>query len=156
MMRMVKTLGRKKKTPSHDLLRPPLLFSFHLQATTSRASPAAVIPARVAVLGASGYTGEEVVRLAAGHSGLDLVALTGDSQAGKPYAEVYPHLEAVTRGLAPLTKIDDVDWNSVDAAFCCLPHATTQETLAKLPKNVKIVDLSADFRLRNVETYKEW
>lgn len=127
------------------------------QATTAKASsPAQVTPARVAVLGASGYTGEEVVRLAAGHPGLDLVALTGDSQAGKPYAEVYPHLAAVTRGLAPLTKIADVDWSSVDAAFCCLPHATTQETLAKLPKNVKIVDLSADFRLRNVETYKEW
>lgn len=69
---------------------------------------------------------------------------------------MYPHLAAVTRGLAPLTKIADVDWSSIDAAFCCLPHATTQETLAKLPKNVKIVDLSADFRLRNVETYKEW
>ena len=115
-----------------------------------------ITPARIAVLGASGYTGEEVVRLAAGHPGLDLVALTGDSQAGKPYSEVYPHLAAVTKGLAPLTKIADVDWSQIDAAFCCLPHATTQETLAKLPTNVKIVDLSADFRLRNVETYKEW
>ena len=55
-----------------------------------------------------------------------------------------------------MTKIDDVDWSQIDAAFCCLPHATTQETLARLPVNVKIVDLSADFRLRDVETYKEW
>ena len=67
-----------------------------------------------------------------------------------------PHLAAATAGMAPLTKIADVTWDHVDAAFCCLPHATTQETLARLPRHVKIVDLSADFRLRDVETYKEW
>ena len=69
---------------------------------------------------------------------------------------MYPHLAAVTEGMAPLTKIADVDWSKIDAAFCCLPHATTQETLAGLPRHIKIVDLSADFRLRDVETYKEW
>lgn len=69
---------------------------------------------------------------------------------------MYPHLAAATAGMAPLTKIADVNWDHVDAAFCCLTHATTQETLARLPRHVKIVDLSADFRLRDVETYKEW
>ena len=55
-----------------------------------------------------------------------------------------------------LVKIEDVDYSKVDAIFCCLPHATTQEVISKLPTHLKIVDLSADFRLRNVDTYAEW
>ena len=49
-----------------------------------------------------------------------------------------------------------VNYADVDAIFCCLPHATTQEVIKKLPSHLKIVDLSADFRLRNVATYAEW
>ncbi len=55
-----------------------------------------------------------------------------------------------------LVKIDDVNFSDVDGVFCCLPHATTQEVVAALPSNVKVVDLSADFRLRDVNTYAEW
>ena len=71
------------------------------------------------------------------------------------FSEVYPHLRTAT-DVPTLVKIADVNWDQVDAAFCCLPHATTQETLAQLPKHIKIVDLSADFRLKNVNTYAEW
>lgn len=71
------------------------------------------------------------------------------------FSEVYPHLVTATN-VPKLVKIGDVDWDSIDAAFCCLPHATTQGTLAALPKSLKIVDLSADFRLRDVDTYAEW
>ena len=71
------------------------------------------------------------------------------------FSDVYPHLRTAT-DVPTLVKIADVNWDEVDAAFCCLPHATTQETLAQLPKHIKIVDLSADFRLRNVDTYAEW
>ena len=73
----------------------------------------------------------------------------------QPFSDVYPHLRTAT-DVPTLVKIADVNWDEVDAAFCCLPHATTQETLAQLPKHIKIVDLSADFRLRNVDTYAEW
>ncbi len=55
-----------------------------------------------------------------------------------------------------LIKIADVDFDKVDAVFCCLPHGTTQATLASLPGHVKIVDLSADFRLKDVNVYGEW
>lgn len=68
---------------------------------------------------------------------------------------MYPHLVTAT-DVPTLVKIVDVDWDNVDAAFCCLPHATTQETLAQLPKHIKAVDLSADFRLRDVNQYAEW
>ena len=75
--------------------------------------------------------------------------------AMQSFSDVYPHLRTAT-DVPTLVKIADVNWDEVDAAFCCLPHATTQETLAQLPKHIKIVDLSADFRLRNVDTYAEW
>lgn len=81
--------------------------------------------------------------------------MTADRQAGKKFSEVYPHL--VASSVDPtLVKIDDVDFSGVDSVFCCLPHATTQEIIAGLPSDIKIVDLSADFRLRDVKTYKEW
>lgn len=109
---------------------------------------------RVAVLGASGYTGAEVVRLSALHPHLQVVALTGEKQAGKPFADVFPHLGDA--GSQPLVKIADVDFSGVDAAFCCLPHATTQAIIKELPRHVKVVDLSADFRLADVDVYAEW
>lgn len=109
----------------------------------------------IAVLGASGYTGAEVVRLLALHPFFKVTTLTGDSKAGQKFSDVFPHLLTATD--APnLVKISDVDWNGIDGAFCCLPHATTQEVLAGLPQNIKVVDLSADFRLKDVQTYAEW
>lgn len=110
---------------------------------------------RVAVLGASGYTGAEVVRLSALHPHLKITALTGEKQAGKNFAEVFPHLITAT-DVGSLVKISDVDFSQVDAVFCCLPHATTQQIIKDLPTHLKVVDLSADFRLADVNTYAEW
>ena len=110
---------------------------------------------KIAVLGASGYTGEEVVRLLSLHPNFKVTALTGDRQAGKAFSEVFPHLITAT-DVPNLVKIADVDFSAVDGVFCCLPHATTQEVLASLPTTLKIVDLSADFRLRDVNSYAEW
>ncbi|HET6160517.1 MAG TPA: N-acetyl-gamma-glutamyl-phosphate reductase [Dongiaceae bacterium] len=109
---------------------------------------------RVAILGASGYTGAELVRLLTRHPHVAIVALTADRQAGKPASEVFPQLQLSK--LPTLSKIDEVDWSGVDFAFCCLPHGLTQEVIAKLPRHLKIVDLSADFRLFNVDTYATW
>ncbi|KAK9836564.1 hypothetical protein WJX74_003205 [Apatococcus lobatus] len=110
---------------------------------------------RTAVMGASGYTGEEVVRLLSLHPTFAVSALTADSQAGKAFSDIYPHLVTATQ-VPTMVKIADVDWSEIDAAFCCLPHATTQEVIKSLPQHVKVVDLSADFRLQNVDTYREW
>lgn len=109
---------------------------------------------RVAILGASGYTGAELVRLLSRHPHVTIVALTADRQAGKPASEVFPQL--VLAELPNLTKIDEVDWSGVDFVFCCLPHGLTQEAVAKLPKHLRIVDLSADFRLTDLEAYATW
>ncbi len=108
----------------------------------------------VAVLGASGYTGADLVRLLADHPQTDLRVLTANTHAGKPLAAVFPHLRMV--GAPDLIKAEDADWDQVEAVFCALPHGTTQEIVAGLPERLKVIDLSADFRLRDPATYAEW
>ena len=75
--------------------------------------------------------------------------------AVQEFSDVFPHLVTATN-VPTLTKIAEVDWSEIDAAFCCLPHATTQEILNSLPRHIKVVDLSADFRLKDIELYAEW
>ena len=109
---------------------------------------------RIAILGASGYTGAELVRLIATHPSMQIVALSADRKAGMAMAEVFPFLRHLD--LPKLQKIDEIDFSSVDLCFCALPHATTQDVIAKLPKSLRIVDLSADFRLRDPAEYEKW
>ncbi|WP_417239695.1 N-acetyl-gamma-glutamyl-phosphate reductase [Celeribacter halophilus] len=109
---------------------------------------------KIAILGASGYTGAELVRLIATHPMMEIVALSGDRKAGMEMAEVYPHLRHID--LPALCKIADIDFTQVDLAFCALPHATSQAVIKDLPATTKVVDLSADFRLRDPEEYEKW
>jgi len=109
---------------------------------------------RAAILGASGYTGAELIRLIAQHPGIALVALTADRKAGSRVADVFPHLAGLR--LPDLVSVDDVEWDGVDVVFCCLPHGTTQEIVAALPARLRVVDLSADFRLKDLDAYATW
>ncbi|WP_028028234.1 N-acetyl-gamma-glutamyl-phosphate reductase [Gemmobacter nectariphilus] len=109
---------------------------------------------RIAILGASGYTGAELVRLIATHPAMRIVALSADRKAGQAMADVFPFLRHLD--LPKLQKIDEIDFSNVDLCFCALPHATTQLVIAGLPRDLKIVDLSADFRLRDVAEYEKW
>jgi len=115
--------------------------------------------ARIGVLGASGYTGSELVRLLLRHPHVELALLTADRRAGQAMAAVFPQFAPFK--LPKLVSIDDTDWKrtALDLAFCALPHATTQKViadlLAKAPKT-KVVDLSADFRLADVADYAKW
>ncbi len=95
-----------------------------------------------------------MLRLLKNHPAFKVVALTGDSQAGKPMEAVYPHLRG--QNLPALVKHTEVDFTEVQLVFCCLPHGTTQEIIASLPDHIRIVDLSADFRLANPAAYAEW
>ena len=108
----------------------------------------------VAILGASGYTGAELVRLIATHPAMRIVALSADRKAGQTMAEVFPHLRHLD--LPPLRRIDEIDFADVDLCFCALPHATSQEVIAQLPRDLRVVDLSADFRLRDLAAYERW
>lgn len=108
----------------------------------------------IAILGASGYTGAELIRLIAGHSSMTIKALGGNSKAGQSMASVFPHLRHLD--LPDLVTMEEIDFSAIDLCFCALPHKTSQEVIAKLPKTLKIVDLSADFRLRDPEEYQRW
>ena len=111
-------------------------------------------PIRIAVIGASGYTGADLVRLALRHPDIEIAALTANSHAGKPMGSVYPHLAA--HNLPDLVENAEVDWDTIDVAFCGLPHATSAAVIQGLPTSVKVIDMSADFRLRDLATYTEW
>ncbi|TBW33070.1 N-acetyl-gamma-glutamyl-phosphate reductase [Siculibacillus lacustris] len=108
----------------------------------------------VAILGASGYTGAELVRMLLGHPNVRIAALTADRKAGTTMADAFPQFYGVD--LPRLVTIAEVDWSGIDAVFCALPHATTQAVLKGLPERIKIVDLSADFRLSDPAAYEYW
>lgn len=109
---------------------------------------------KIAILGASGYTGAELVRLIAAHPQLEITALTGERKAGQPMAQVFPFLRHLD--LPDLCRIEEVDFSAIDLAFCALPHATSQAVIKDLPRDLRIVDLSADFRLRDPAAYEKW
>lgn len=109
---------------------------------------------KIGVLGASGYTGSEILRLLAVHPFFKVSLMTAERKAGQSVASVFPHLG--TQDLPNMVAVKDADFSQIDAVFCCLPHGTTQEIIAGLPSNLKVVDLSADFRLHNINEYEEW
>ena len=111
-----------------------------------------------AILGASGYTGAELMRLLSVHPYIDVKILTADRSAGQDFKSIYPQF-SYRKDIPKLTKWEDSksEIEKCDVAFCCLPHGTTQEIISELSKSsVKIVDLSADFRLRDVKAYETW
>ncbi|SFN75546.1 N-acetyl-gamma-glutamyl-phosphate reductase [Roseovarius lutimaris] len=109
---------------------------------------------KIAILGASGYTGAELVRLIATHPSMEITALGANSKAGQSMAEVFPHLRHLD--LPDMVTIEQIDFSAIDLCFCALPHKTSQEVIKALPRDLKIVDLSADFRLRDPAAYEKW
>jgi N-acetyl-gamma-glutamyl-phosphate reductase len=110
---------------------------------------------QVGVVGASGYTGAELLRLIAGHPELDLVHVTADSNAGAAVTELYPGLAAAYSGLR-FAALDAGDLRGLDVVFCALPHGASQALLPGLVDDVAhIIDLGADFRLPP-DVYARW
>jgi N-acetyl-gamma-glutamyl-phosphate reductase len=115
--------------------------------------------AKIGVLGASGYTGAELVRMLLRHPRADIVLLTAERSAGKAMGQVFPQFSPFD--LPKLVAIEGLDWAKagLDVAFCALPHATTQKVLKDLLAQApatKVVDLSADFRLADTAAYAKW
>jgi N-acetyl-gamma-glutamyl-phosphate reductase len=115
--------------------------------------------AKIGVLGASGYTGADLVRLLLRHPRADIMLLTADRRAGQEMREVFPQFAPYT--LPKLVAIDGLDWATLglDLVFCALPHGTTQKVIKDLlakASATKVVDLSADFRLVDTAAYAKW
>jgi N-acetyl-gamma-glutamyl-phosphate reductase len=114
---------------------------------------------KIAVLGASGYTGAELVRLLLRHPSVEITLLSAERRAGQAMRAVFPQFSPYL--LPQLVSVDSVDWPSaaIDLAFCALPHGTTQKVikgmLAAAPR-MRVVDLSADFRLSDTAAYARW
>jgi N-acetyl-gamma-glutamyl-phosphate reductase len=109
---------------------------------------------RVGILGASGYTGADAIRLCASHPNVELTALAAETHAGKALDEVFPHLGFIP---APrLIKASDVRWDDCDAVISGLPHSAAQDIIAGLPGHLRIIDMSADFRFSDAAVYQKW
>lgn len=112
--------------------------------------------ATVGIVGASGFTGAELLRLVAGHPELEVAFATGDTKAGTAVAELYPSLAARYRDL-DFTTYDPAAVEGLDLVFCCLPHGQSGALMADLHKRVAhVVDLAADFRLKDPALYPRW
>ncbi|MGH9111318.1 MAG: N-acetyl-gamma-glutamyl-phosphate reductase [Acidimicrobiales bacterium] len=110
----------------------------------------------VGIIGASGFTGTELLRLCAQHPQLDVRLATADSQAGSRAAERYPSLGAAYPDLV-FDKFDPVACDGLDLVFLGLPHGVSQDVVPELDGRVgAVVDLAADFRLRDPELYPTW
>jgi N-acetyl-gamma-glutamyl-phosphate reductase len=125
---------------------------------------------RIGIVGASGYSGEELVRLLLAHPNAELVCVTSRQSAGQPLAQVFPRFanHPVARslkfteptienifGATPATG-SSPNW-AVDVVFLALPHGVAAEFASPLlDKGVRVIDLSADFRLKDAEVYKEF
>jgi N-acetyl-gamma-glutamyl-phosphate reductase len=114
---------------------------------------------KAAIVGASGYTGVELLRILAGHADLECVHVSSRQYKGLPISSVFPSLRNV-RALSHLTYSDpdpQVIAGTAEVAFSALPHGTAMETVSHLIEaGLKVVDLSADFRFRRVSIYEEW
>lgn len=109
---------------------------------------------KIAILGASGYTGAELIRIITNHPEMEIEVLAAHSKAGLRVDKVFPHLRSLE--LPPLIKIEDVDYSNIDLCICALPHKTSQEVIKRIPTDLRIIDLSADFRLQNADDYERW
>lgn len=109
---------------------------------------------RIAILGASGYTGADLVRLALTHPHIEIAALAANQKAGQKMADIWPHFAPYPH-LPALVKAQEIAWDGIDAVFGCLPHGASAELLSTL-KTARIIDLSADFRLNDADTYGEY
>lgn len=107
---------------------------------------------KAGILGATGYTGRELIRILDNHPYAELVYLGSSSSAGKPIAEVYPGLTDFNTLMLNEEQVPEVD-----VLFCALPHGLTASKARSLvERGIRVIDLGADFRLENSAVYKEW
>ena len=112
---------------------------------------------RAGIVGAAGFAGVELVRLLARHPDFELACVTSDAQAGMRLADAYPALEGLPVGDLELERADEADLASCDVAFLAVPHTAALSLASELlDAHTTVIDLSADFRLRDPAVYERW
>ncbi len=109
---------------------------------------------RISIIGITGYTGLELLRLTCAHPQTEIAYVTSRQHDGVLIGDVYPHLAHLDLTISN-PDLEKIAQDS-DVVFLCLPHKTAQDTVSALYGKVKIIDLSADFRLDDVETYEHY
>jgi N-acetyl-gamma-glutamyl-phosphate reductase len=138
-----------------------LLLVCFLSEEVAFAPEPGVVMMRVSIINVTSYTGIELLRLLAQHPQFQVTSVTGRSSVGKRLDEIFPQLHATLspfeRPTVDPTLVITEEPEQSDLAFVCLPHAAAAESVAKLlAQGIKVVDLSADFRLHDVRIYEEW
>ena len=128
----------------------------HLCGNQDPATPPS--PVRVGLVGVTGYTGMELVRLLEGHPAMKLTRVTSRKEAGVPLMDIYPFLQGLSTGDLFIAEPDPAELAaSCDIVFLAIPHGTAMTMGAELlRKGCKVVDLSADYRLRDRNVYEQW
>lgn len=117
---------------------------------------------KVGIIGATGYTGQELVRLLQQHPEIELTYLGSSNNSGAVYAEMFPQFTGLSSDLGSGSglgtgKLDNEEVPDLDVLFCALPHGLTAGRTAEwLNRGIKVIDLGADFRLKNPEVYEAW
>lgn len=110
---------------------------------------------KIAIVGATGYTGSELVRLLQDHNEVEIMAITSESYAGEPFSEVHPAFKGIED--RPLVSVKDLGQFDIDLAFLALPHGVSMDYVKQFAgERFRIVDFSGDFRLTSAETYEAW
>jgi N-acetyl-gamma-glutamyl-phosphate reductase len=108
----------------------------------------------ISILGASGYVGSEMIHLCLKHPNIKIQSLSANETAGEHVSKAIPGLRDTLD--LKFSKLDEMNFTNIDFIFSCLPHAELQASLHKIPETVKIIDLSADFRLKKSDDYEKW
>jgi N-acetyl-gamma-glutamyl-phosphate reductase len=109
---------------------------------------------KIAVVGASGYAGGELLRLLAGHPKFEISYIAAGSNAGELITNLHPQLTSFAGRKFETTNVEMI--NKCELAFIALPHGESAKLVTQIDKSVKIVDLGADFRLQNPESWKKY
>ena len=110
---------------------------------------------KVGIVGGTGYTGVELLRLLAGHPSTELVAITSRSEKGKPVSALFPNLRGIVD--MPFTEPTVANLQDCDVVFFATPHGVAQNLVPEiLAAGIRVVDLSADFRIRDIDIWEKW
>src|SRR5215469_16985903 len=110
---------------------------------------------KIGILGATSYTGAELVRMLAFHPRAEIVYVSSQSYDGKRLSEVFPGLRGINDDV--LISPQEAQGRGADCVFSCLPHAASAGLLVPIiDRGIRVIDLSADFRLKDVSVYKKW